>query len=607
MDNQASTPSRASKSSADDRLSSWKEIANYLGREVRTVQRWEKLAGLPVHRLQIDKQGPVYAYKGELEAWYRDRRLQLESEPQGKETSHLLGSQRIRPQVVSIAIVLAGMLSVGVYFSRNRRFLGMHAATPKIKLAVLPFKNMSGDPEQEYFSDGMTDEMITQLARLDPKRLGVIARTSVMPYKVTEKSTAQICRELGVSYIMEGSVRRNEKRARITTQLIQCADQTHVWADSADRNIKDILALQAEVAQAITEQIRITLSPEQQTRLTTAQPISPDAYEAYLKGRYCWYRRDPREFPKSVGYFRSAIEKQPDYALAYSSLAMSYAMLGVIPYDALPAREAMPQARAAAEKALKLDDSLAEARTVLGLVRYRYEWDWQGAEEQYNQALSVQPSYVQAHLWRSWLLLALNRRQEAMQQIQRAEEAAQETDPRSLVVIRAVLAQAFYYAREYDRSIEESKKAIELDPNWFITYFHLARAHEQKGMYAEAVAELETAHAAFPNVLLFEMELGHAYALAGRKRDALKQIHDLDELAKSRYVPAFYVAAIHTGLGNKDEALQWLEKAAEERSDGLAFLGVDPAADSLRPDPRFQALLRRMNLSPDIPPSASLK
>ncbi|HKW33340.1 MAG TPA: tetratricopeptide repeat protein, partial [Candidatus Acidoferrum sp.] len=595
MDSQSTTPSPdAFKPSAEGRLDSWKEIAAYLRREVRTVQRWEKSAGLPIHRLQIDKQGPVYAYKEELDSWYRDGHLQLESEPQGKNTRHILGNQHIRSRAAGVAIVLAGVLSVAAYLSRNR-FLGMHAAPPKIKLAVLPFKNMSGDPEQEYFSDGMTDEMITQLARLEPKRLGVIARTSVMPYKATEKSTAQICGELGVNYIMEGGVRRTEKRARITAQLVQCADQTHVWANSADRDMADILALQAEAAQAITREVQITLSSEQQTRLTTARPVNPDAYEAYLKGRYCWYRRDPREFQKSVGYFRSAIEKQPDYALAYSSLAMSYAMLGVIPYDALAAKEAMPQARAAAEKALDLDNSLAEARTVLGLVRYRYEWDWQGAEQQYDQALSVQPSYVQAHLWRSWLLLALNRHREALQQIQRAEEAAQETDPRSLVVIRAVLAQALYYARQYDRSIEESKKAIELDPNWFITYFHLARAYEQKGMYAEAVTEVEKAHATFSNVLLFEMELGHAHALAGRKNDALKEVQYLGELAKSRYVPAFYTAAIYIGLGDKDEAFQWLEKAAEEHSDGLAFLGVDPAADSLRSDPRFQALLRRMN------------
>ena len=596
MDSQATAPSHdSSASSAKERLDSWKQIAAYLGREVRTVQRWEKFAGLPVHRLQIDKLGPVFAYKEELDAWYHDRRPQLESEAQSKKTRHLLGNQHIRSRAAAVAIFLVGMLAVGVYLSRNR-LLGMHAAPTKIKLAVLPFKNMSGDPGQEYFSDGMTDEMITQLARLEPKRLRVIARTSVMPYKSTEKSTMQVCGELGVNYIIEGSVRRTETRARITAQLIQCADQTHVWANSADRDMADILALQAEAAQAITREIKITLSPEQRTRLTTARPVNPDAYEAYLKGRYCWYRRDPREFQKSVGYFRSAIEKQPDYALAYSSLAMAYAMLGVIPYDALAAKEAMPQARAAAEKALDLDDSLAEARTVLGLVKYRYQWDWRGAEEQYDQALSVQPSYVQAYLWRSWLLLALNRRHEAMEQIQRAEEAAQETDPRSLVVIRAVLAQALYYARQYDHSIEESKKAIELDPNWFMTYFHLARAYEQKGMYVEAITELEKAHTAFPNVLLFKMELGHAYAMAGRKSDALKQIQDLGELAKNRYVPAFYMAAIYTGLGDKDDAFQWLDNAAEEHSDGLAFLGVDPAADSLRSDPRFQALLRRMRL-----------
>src|SRR5262249_3966985 len=231
-----------------------------------------------------------------------------------------------------------------------------------------------------------------------------------------------------------------------------------------------------------------------------------------------------------------------------------------------------------------------------GLVKYNYEWDWQGAEEQYSQALAFQPSYVQAHLWRSWLLLALNRHQEALEQIQSAEVAAQESDPRSLVVIRAVLAQALYYARRYDRSIEECQKAIELDPNWFMSFFHLARAQEEKGMYAEAITELEKAHSSFPNVLLIEMELGHAYALAGRRGDALKQLQDLRELTKSRYVPAIYMAKIYAGLGDRAEAFRWLETAAEQHSDGLAFLSVDPTTDSLRSDPRFQSLLRRLHL-----------
>jgi tetratricopeptide (TPR) repeat protein len=275
---------------------------------------------------------------------------------------------------------------------------------------------------------------------------------------------------------------------------------------------------------------------------------------------------------------------------------MSYAMLGVIPYDMLPAGEAMPKAKAAAEKALELDDSLAEAHTVLGLAKYNYEWNWRGAEDQYNQALALQPSYVQAHLWRAWLLMALNHQQEALEQIQRAEEAAQETDPRSLVVIRAVLAQSLYYARQYDRSIEECQKAIELDPSWFMIYFHLGRVYEQKGMYTQAVTQLEKAHASFPHILLIEMELGHAYALAGRRSDALKQLEALRELSKSRYVPAIYMAKICAGLGDNDEAFHWLDKAADDHSDGLAFLNVDPTIDSLRSDPRFQDLLRRLRL-----------
>ena len=469
MDSQATGSSpNPLKSSSEDRLDSWKEIAGYFRREVRTVQRWEKTAKLPVHRLQIEKQGSVYAYKSELDAWYKDRQPTLEPDSQvsaGKQSRTWFEILHTQPWIVGAVTVLIVLVSGATYFAFKGSHLRTYSAPVKIKLAVLPFVNLSGDLQQDYFSDGMTEEMITQLGRLEPQRLGVIARTSVMPYKGTKKGTSQICKDLDVNYVMEGSVRREENRARITAQLIQCADQTHVWADSADRDMANILGLEADVARAIARQIQITLSAQEQTRLFATRSVNPEAYESYLKGRYCWYRRDPHEFLKSVAYFRTAIEKQPDYAPAYSALAMSYAMLGVIPYDALPSREAMPQAKTAAEKALELDESLAEAHTVLGLVKYNYEWNWRGAEEQYNHALAIQPNYVQAHLWRAWLLLALNRQQEALEQIQRAEEAAQESDPRSLVVIRAVLAQALYYARQYDKSIAECQKAIQLDPN----------------------------------------------------------------------------------------------------------------------------------------------
>jgi len=367
MSNQVTAPPPGSRqSSAEGRLDSWKEIASYLRREVRTVQRWEKSANLPVHRLQIEKQSVVYAYKSELDAWYTERRPHLESDSEQKDTPTLI--ERLRQPWIAAAVAAAALILVvsgGAYFVRKSTWFRAHSVPAKIKLAVLPFKNLSADPEQEYFSDGMTEEMITELGRMQPERLGVIARTSAMLYKNTQKDLSQICRELGVQYVLEGSVFRAENRARITAQLVQCSDQTHVWAESVERDLVNIVSLQADVAQAVATNIKLVLTPEQHTRLRARRPVNPEAYQAYLRGLYLW-NQVSADSAQMIKYFQAAIEIEPDYAAAYAGLANVYSQAARA--GELGAQEAYSQAKAAATRAAALDDNSAEAHFSLANV-----------------------------------------------------------------------------------------------------------------------------------------------------------------------------------------------------------------------------------------------
>jgi TolB-like protein len=314
MSNQATAPpSGSGQFSAEGRLDSWKEIAAYLRREVRTVQRWEKSANLPVHRLQIEKQSAIYAYKSELDAWYADRRPHLEfdaEDSEQKETPTLF--ERLRqPWIAGAVAALIVFVSGAAYFVRKSSWFGAHSAPAKIKLAVLPFKNLSADPDQEYFSDGMTEEMIAELGRMQPERLGVIARTSAILYKNTQKDLGQICRELGVQYVLEGSVFRAGNRARITAQLIQCSDRTHVWADSSERDLVNIVSLQGDVAQAVAKNIKLVLTPEQHTRLRARRSVNPEAYQAYLKGMHFLGKFTPDSTQTAIKYFQAAIQIDP--------------------------------------------------------------------------------------------------------------------------------------------------------------------------------------------------------------------------------------------------------------------------------------------------------
>ena len=617
MDKDTAPPHRPSEPLADERLDSGKEIAAYMNREVRTVQRWEESEGLPVHRHQHDKLASVYAHKSELDAWRLQRcpppnRQDAEEHtaagrepepqaprPEAQQPSDPVVLPRRIPRASLLVIALAALAAVLVmivgYFLRPPP-----PPTHKIKLVVLPFKNMSGDPQQAYFSEGLTEEMTTQLGSLDPARLGVIASTSANLYKDTTKSVEEIGSDLGVDYILEGSVRRDANRVRISAQLIQTSDQTHAWAQTYDRDMRDILALQSDVAQAIAEQIQLTLTPEERARLTRAAPVNPDTYEAYLqglsyqaylKGLTYWNERSPEALQKSIQYFNQAIRDDPKYALAYAGLANTYVLLGEVPNDVLPPRAAMLEAKNAATKALQFDDSLAEAHASLGQILQSYDWDWAGAEREYKRALEINPGYATARQWYSLLLRAMGRHQEALEQIQRA----QELDPRSLV-LRSTFAQAYYFARQYDRVVDLCQSTLQIDPNFLLLRYHLGRAYVEQGRLAEAIVEFEKAKKLSAGHPIMLMALGNAYGVSGRRAEALQTLQDLNGLARKRYVPALYFAAVYTGLGDKNQAFHWLNEAYRERTDYLIYLNVEPMADPLRSDARFQELLQRIGL-----------
>jgi TolB-like protein/Tfp pilus assembly protein PilF len=461
----------------------------------------------------------------------------------------------------------------------------------RVMLAVLPFEDISRQKDEEYFSDGLTEEMITQLGRMNHEWLGVIARTSAMHYKDCDRTVQQIGCELGVSYVLEGSVRRVGRRVRVTAQLIQVADQTHLWAESYDCELGNILALQNDVACAIADEIRIKLRPQERARLGKVRPVNPEAYEAYLKGRYFWNKRTKEALEKSVPCFERAIEKDPDYASAYAGLADSYCLLANTAYGALPPKEAFSKARVATLKALEIDKTLAEAHASLAQLDL-YEFDWLAAERELRRSIELNPGFAVAHHWYALYLSAKGRFKEALAEANRAYGL----DPLSVIINRD-LGLIYYYARQPDRAIEQYRKTLELDPNFALAHQALGRAYLEMGMYTKGVEEIQLAVRLSGESVGMLAALAHAYGLAGKTEKARGILGDLMERSRRSYVPPTSIAVIYAGLGEKENALEWLEKAWGEQDVGLHTLKVHPIFNGLCTDPRFQDLLRRMNLA----------
>jgi len=453
-------------------------------------------------------------------------------------------------------------------------------------LAVLPFVNLTDDPEQDYFTDGLTEEMITALGRLDVARLGVIARTSSMKYKHTTEDVAQIGRELGVNYILEGSVRGAPKETRISVQLIQVSDQTHLWAQNYERNQGDPLTVQEDVAQAVADRIFVALARPTAARANSPHPVDPEAHEDYLKGRYFWNRRNLEGLQKGIEYFNRAVARDPNYALAYSGLADCYTLLGL---EGMPSGEVMPKAKAAALKSAELDDSLAQAHTSLGGVKAFYDWDWPGAESEFKRAIALNANYAPAHHWYANLCLLPQRRfGEALAEMKRALEL----DPVS-PIINTDLGWTYDLAGQPEKALEQYRRTQELDPDFVALNNRLSQFCARRGRYAEAVALMSKQLKAS----------GHPEAAAAVDRDfASGGYHKVMEAridglgGLSGGVNSEAAAALQAIVGNKDKALEALETAYQERDPGLIFLEVDPDLASLRSDSRFQSVARDVGL-----------
>lgn len=625
------------------RLDSWKAIAQYVGPDVRSAQRWEHERGLPVHRVPGEKGGSVFAYTAELDDWLHSRSVHSSSEPgeplaePNPSTAAGLGNAggtaemaafsagapavspatapggmagradtsapRVRspgkrtvwlalPALVILAAVAAAYWSV-----RPTPPPAAKPASGRIMLAVLPFVNLSGDSSQDYFADGLTEEMITDLGRLNPQALEVIARTSAMRYKHTQKDVGQIGRELGVGYLVEGSVRREGQTVRISAQLIQVSDQTHVWAQNYQRQVKDILSVQRDVAQSIAGKIRVSLEREPGSGAGPAMAANPEAYDDYLKGLYFWSRREDRGLAESIKYFGQAIKEDPNYAPAYAALAESYTLEAFS--NAGSRAGNVPKAEAAARKAIALDDSAAEGHTALGGIRVFFHYDFQGAEAEFRHALELNPNYAPAHHWYANLYLdPQGRYLDAIAEMRRA----QQLDPTNLIV-NADLGLAYYFARQYPSAVDTCKKTIDMDPSFLPPQWYLADTYHQLGMTAEEVQTFahftSLTYAAGPSPA-WDRDWGTVlesdYKAGGYRAYLEAMLREFRTVERPDRAPPERLAAAYLMLGQKDKAMDALEDSYRQHAPNIIYLKADPYYDSLRAEPRFQALERKLGL-----------
>jgi TolB-like protein/DNA-binding winged helix-turn-helix (wHTH) protein/Tfp pilus assembly protein PilF len=497
------------------------------------------------------------------------------------------GSAAARPRTRHIGQWILGVVALLVLAAAGVwiRATSDSALLPIRSLAVLPLENLSGDAAQDYFADGMTDELITHLAQIHDLR--VISRSSVMSYRRTPKPLAEIARELDVQAVVEGSILRSGERVRITAQLIRVPADQHIWAHSYEGDIRDTLVLQDQVARAIADQIRVTVGNEGRTQ--SPKTVNAEAYDSYLKGRYYWNKRTDEGLKEAIEYFKRSISIDPSSAEAYSGLADTYALAGDWEYGILPPADAFPLARAAANEALALNDRLGEAHTSLAFVLDLYYWDWAAAEKQYQLAINLNPGYAVAHHWYAWHLLVLGKKAEGMFEIRKAESL----DPLSLI-IRSDVADALSALHLFDESIQQSRKTLSLDPNFAVGHFQLAEALVQQHQYDAAIAEFQQAIALSGHLAAFDANLAHAYALSGRRSEALKIAKGMETGPNLNPSANASIALIYVGLGDLDQAMAWLNKAYDARFNPSIL--VRPAFDPLRLDPRFLDLRRRIGL-----------
>ena len=484
---------------------------------------------------------------------------------------------------ISVFVLLVSIAFLGTWMIRSRN----HGPSVIHSLAVLPLESLSSDASQDYFADGMTDELISDLGQISALR--VISRTSVMTYKHVRKPLPQIARELNVDAVVEGTVLRSGDRVRITAQLIEASTDKHLWSQSYEGELRDTLALQNEVARAIADQIRINLNPQEQAALKKVAVVDPEAYEPYLKGRYFWNKRTADGLSKAIEYFNEAIERKPDYAQAYAGLADSYALAGDWKYGLLAPREAYPKAKAAATKAIALDDTLGEAHISLAFCLDNFDWDWESGGKEFRRGIELGPDYAIGHEWYGWHLAASGRNDEAVAEVEKAANL----DPLS-PSIGADLAEELLVAHRFDESIKQSRKTMTLDPFFAPTHYVLGQAFVQKRNYSEAIAELKRAAELSPGSTAFTANLAYAYAVSGDRDRAAKLLNDLKNQSSQSSPNAPEIAMVYVGLDEKDQAMAWLEKAYADRFSPWVLMR--PCFDPLRSDSRFADLVRRIGL-----------
>jgi TolB-like protein/DNA-binding winged helix-turn-helix (wHTH) protein len=483
----------------------------------------------------------------------------------------------------SLLVALAALLALNVGGWRSRLF--GHASEPPIQsLAVLPLSNLSGDPQQDYFADGMTDAIITDLAKI--RGLKVISRTSVMQFKDVKKPLPEIARALGVDGILEGSVQRSAGRVRVTAQLIRAPTDTHLWADSYERDARDVLSLQGEIAQDVAREIKIALTPAESSRLAAARPVNPESYELYLKGQYHYYKWNPGDFRTGIEYFQKAIVADPHWAPPYAALANSYGWLWI--EGAVPPQEALPRFNAALKTALEIDNTLPEAHYTMAAAAFYYRWDWDEADREFRKALELNPGLVEARFEHAWYLSCMGRMPEAVVEAQRAVER----DPLS-VSANLALGDVYFSARKDDLAIAQLRRTVEMDPNDSRAHEFLGAMYEWKGMYEDAIREQQKAMTLLGNKTDELAGLQRAYRNSGTKGYRMWKLAE----AKRRQVP-FEVAGAFASLGDGGQAVAWLEKACQQHDWRMIQLKSWRTWDPIRSDSRFQNLMRRMNFPP---------
>jgi len=582
-----STQQPAQSSSEKELLDSWKAIAAYLNRSERTVRRWEGSEHLPVHRHLHRSRGSVYGYRSEIDAWWKDRAWLLEHAPEAEQLpSGASAISRKKWWIVSLAalLVLASFVSLELSRVVGPKTLAIHS------LAVLPFTNLSGDPGQEYFADGMTEALTTELSKI--RALKVVSRTSAMRYKnAGAKPVPQIAAELGVDAVVEGSAAYDGNEVRITVQLIHGSSDRHLWATTYERGLRGILALESETARAIAREVRVTVTPAEEARLLQARSVDPEAHKAYLLGLHHESKTNMDDGRKAYAYLRTAVQIDPNHAQAWDLLAHIYNYHPEwIEFSGKHVRAREEQARAKAEeaarRALAIDDSVIWAHIVLARLSIEREWNWRDGEAELRSAMEATPNAISTLMFAGEYFSALGRHQEALSSVLRAVEL-NPTNPAAYFKVSIVL----HNARRFEESIKYAKLALEMEPTFEPAHEVLALTYAQLGRYSEAIKEFEPFIGGRPSPML-----GYFYGRAGRRQDALRLLHEAE--VKHLFGP-FGRSLVHLGLGDYHQASLLLQQAYDQKlfPEFGWTLKVGSIWDPLRPDPGFQSLLRRMNLS----------